>query len=35
MNPWICICQYLAWFSGHSGDELAVGRDDLSGLFQP
>lgn len=23
------------WFSGHGGEELTAGPDDLSGLFQP
>lgn len=23
------------WLSGHGGDGLAIGLDDLSGLFQP
>lgn len=26
---------WATWFNGHSGDELMVGDDDLSGLFQP
>ena len=25
----------VLWFSVHGGDELAVGLDDLSTLFQP
>jgi len=25
----------VMWFSGHCGDGLMVGLDELSGLFQP
>ena len=25
----------MLWFSGHGGDGLVVGLDDLSGLFRP
>lgn len=29
------LTQTKTWFSGHGGDTLMVGLDDLRGLFQP
>jgi len=39
-HPWRCsenllILHFGIWFSRHGGDGLAVGHDDLRGLFQP